>query len=123
MPLPRIILPILVALALTGGFTLRNLFTRPTLTWTVADRPGEKAVFVVDGLRCRGTAQFLASLYENTPGILSIQAFATERKAVFTFDPRVISRDRIRGIMEAPVPFNDGTTGQVFRCLSVDPAR
>ncbi len=55
----------------------------------------------------------------NTPGILTIETFATERTAVFTFNPEMITRDRIRAIMETPVPVRDGTTIQVFRCLSV----
>jgi hypothetical protein len=123
MTLPRFIIPVLVAVALAGGYALRAGFTRPTLTWTVSDQAGEKATFVVDGLRCRGMARFLTSLYEDTPGVLSIQAYASERKAVFTFDPQCVTQDRIRAIMEAPIPFDDGTTSQVFRCLAVEPAR
>jgi len=119
MRLPRFIIPLLVGLALVGGYSLRIAFTQPTLTKVFADRPGEKARFVVDGIRCWGTARFFTSLYENAPGIISIQAYASERAAVFTFDPDVTSRDRIRAAMEAPVRFKDGTTRQVFKCLSV----
>ena len=118
MRLPRILIPVLVVLALAGGYGLRIPFTRPTLTKVFADRTGEQATFVVDGIRCWGTARFFTSLYEETPGVFSIQAYASERKAVFTFDPAVISRDRIRAIMEAPIPFNDGTSSQVFKCVS-----
>jgi hypothetical protein len=120
MPLPRIIIPILVSLALVVGFGLRTSFTQPTLTKTFADKPGAKATFIVDGVRCRGTAGLFASLYEDTPGIHAIEAYASERKAVFTFDPNVTSRDQIRAIMEAPIPFEDGTSNQVFQCLSVE---
>jgi hypothetical protein len=119
MRLPRVTIPLLVALTLAGGFSLRLAFTQPTLTKVFANQAGDTAVFIVDGLRCRGTAHFLTSLYEETPGVFSIQAYASERKAVFTFDSRVISRDRIRAMMEAPIPFNDGTTGQVFTCISI----
>ncbi len=119
MRLPRIALPILVALALAGGYSLRSAFTRPTLTTVFANQPGETATFVVDGIRCWGTARFFTSLYEDTPGVLAIQAYASERKAVFTFDPAAISRERIRAIMEAPIPFSDGTTNQVFTCISI----
>jgi hypothetical protein len=119
MRLPRILIPVLVVLALAGGYGLRIPFTRPTLTKVFADRTGEQATFVVDGIRCWGTARFFTSLYEETPGVFSIQAYASERKAVFTFGPAAISRDRIRAIMEAPIPLSDGTTSQVFTCLSV----
>ena len=120
MILPRITIPLLVAFALVGGYNLRTTFTRPTLTTTFAEKPGTRATFVVDGIRCRGTARLLASLFEDTPGVLAIQTFATERKAVFTFDANVTSRDQIRAIMEAPIEFTDGTTGRVFKCLSAD---
>jgi hypothetical protein len=119
LKLPRIIIPVLVALALVGGYSLRLAFTQPTLTKVFADQPGEEAIFVVDGIRCWGTAQFFTSLYEDTPGVLSIQAYASERTAVFTFDPSVLSRARIQAIMEAPIPFDDGTTHQVYKCVSV----
>ncbi len=119
MRVPRMSVPVLVALALISGISLRRAFTQPTLTQVFADHPGKRATFTVDGLRCWGTARFFASLYEDTPGVFAIQAYASERKAVFTFDPEVISQDRIRAIMEAPIPFNDGTTGVVFKCIAV----
>jgi hypothetical protein len=113
------LIPVLVALALFGGYALRTVFTRPTTLRIFAPGTGDTATFVVDGLRCRGTANFLASLYEETPGILSIETFASERTAVFKHDPKSISRRRIQEIFEAPIPFDDGTTNQIFKCLSV----
>lgn len=119
MPLPRLIIPLLVVLALVGGYTLRAVFTQPTVTEVFVNQPGEQGTFIVDGVRCRGTALLLASLYEGKPGILSLQAYASERKVVFTFDPAATSIDQIRAVMEAPIAFDDGTTSQVFRCVSV----
>ena len=118
MNLPRLTIPLLVALALAAGYALRGGFTRPTLTTTFADKPGTQATFIVEGIRCRGTARLLASLYEDAPGVFAIQTFATERKAVFTFDASLTSPQRIREIMEAPIEFTDGTTSRVFKCLS-----
>lgn len=118
MRVPRIIIPLLVALALLGGFSLRVAFTQPTLTKVFAEKAGEQATFLVDGIRCRGTANLFVSLYEETPGVFSIQTFASEHKAVFTFDPAFISRDEIRAIMDAPIEFEDGTTLKVFKCVS-----
>lgn len=119
MRLPRFIIPLFVTLALLAGYRLRATFTRPTTVQTFSQGSGEQATFVVDGVRCKGTAMFLSSLYQNTPGILAIETFATDRTAVFTFNPEMITRDQIRAIMETPVPVRDGTTVQVFRCLSV----
>jgi hypothetical protein len=72
----------------------------------------------VEGVRCKGTAMFFSSLYEDIPGIIGIETFASERTAVFTYDKKVITPDRIRMIMEAPIRFEDGTTSQVFKCVS-----
>jgi len=119
MRLPTIVIPVLVTLALAAGYGLRASFTRPTTVQTFAEGTGVKATFIVDGVRCKGTAMFLSSLYEDIPGILGIETFAGERTAVFTYDPKIVTRDRIRTIMEAPIPFKDGTTSQVFKCMSV----
>ncbi len=119
MRLPRIIIPVLVLMALVGGISSRRAFTQPTLTQVFDDQPGKRATFIVDGIRCWGTARFFTSLYKDMPGVFAIRTYASERKAVFTFDPDIISRDRIRAIMEAPIPFNDGTTGVVFKCIAV----
>jgi len=116
--LPPWALPVLASLALTAGYFLRIPLTRPTSVQTFAEGTGVTTAFVVDGLRCKGTAAFLTSRYEETPGILQIETFASERTAVFTYDPQRLNPSRIREIMEAPIPFEDGTTQQVFRCVS-----
>ena len=119
MRLPPVIVPILVVVALVGGYGLRTVFTQPTLTKVFTDQSGETATFVVEGIRCWGTAQLFTSLYRDAAGVFSIQAYASERRAVFTFDPRVISREQVRAIMEAPIPFRDGSARQVFKCVSI----
>jgi hypothetical protein len=45
-------------------------------------------------------------------------AYAGERKAVFTYNPGLISRDAIRAVMEAPISFDDGPSNQLFKCIS-----
>ncbi len=83
--------------------------------------PGGKTLTcTVDGLKCKGTASFFTGLYENTAGITAIETFATEHRAVFTYDPTVISADSIRRIMEAPIPLRDGTSRQVFTCTALE---
>jgi hypothetical protein len=124
MTIPRFALPVLVVVFLVGGFFLRLGFTAPT---TQVSFQGDSEVqhaearleCVVQGLKCKGTAAFFTSLFEGTPGIASIETFATEHVAVFTYDPAVIDEDRIQGIIEAPVPLRDGTHRQVFQCLEI----
>ena len=119
MRVPKFIIPLVVLVALTAGYAFRTSLDRPTLVRTFAERTGAQATFVVDGVRCRGTAALFCSLFEDTPGILKIEAFASERTAVVTFDSKAVTPKRIQEIMEAPIAFDDGTTNQVFRCVSV----
>ena len=123
MSIPKIIIPILVIITMFGGYYLRAAFTQPstdiTLTNTSTDE-GEKLECIVDGIRCKGTAEFFTGLYEGVEGINSIITYASDRKAVFTYNPDIISPDSIRSIMEAEIEFDDGTSMQVFKCQSMD---
>lgn len=120
MRIPHTLIPALVVVALGGGYLLRNAFTQPTTNIAYNTAAGAKVTFIVDGVKCKGTAAFFSSLYDSVQGIIGIETFATEHKAIFTYNPSVITPDSIRTIMEAELPFNDGTSGQVFKCLSVE---
>ena len=120
MTISRLTIPALVIVALFGGYFLRLAFTQPTTLATYDQAEGEKATFIVDGVKCKGTAAYFTSIYEKTPGVIAIETFATEHKAVFTYDAAVITHDSIIAIMEAPVQFEDGTSAQIFKCLSVE---
>lgn len=119
MKIPHIILPVLVVAALFGGYVMRNAFTQPTTNTTFGGSGKHTLSCTVDGLKCKGTANFFAELYKGTPGIAGIETFATEHLAVFTYDPEVISPDSIRRIMETPILLDDGTSRQIFACQSM----
>ena len=81
-------IPILVVGSLYGGYLLRTAVTFPTTT-TVgsAETGGSKLECVVSGVKCKGTAAFFTSLYDGVAGIQAIETYATEHKAVITYDP------------------------------------
>ncbi len=125
MRVSRLAIPLLVIAALFAGYFLRLAFTQPTTAVTYAaigsaDDDASQATFVVEGVKCKGTAAFFSSLYEGVPGVISIETFATEQRAIFTYNPNLITTDSIRAIMEAPIDFDDGTSMKVFRCLSIE---
>jgi hypothetical protein len=120
MRVPGFVIPILIVAALVGGYFLRLAFTQPTTSVTHVDTTGRMSVFIVEGLKCRGTASFFSSLYDSIPGIYGIETYATEHKAVFNYNPEMIGRDSIQAIMEAMIPFDDSTSAQVFKCISVE---
>lgn len=112
------IIPVLVVGSLYGGYLLRTTMTLPTTAVGSAQADGAKLECIVSGVKCKGTAAFFTSLYDGVAGIHAIETFATEHKAVFTYDPALITPEQIENFMEQPVRLNDGTTAQVFECLS-----
>ncbi|MFZ5433367.1 MAG: hypothetical protein ACOZB3_06280 [Calditrichota bacterium] len=119
MKIATFIIPLLVVAALVSGYFLRTPLTQPTTEVTFTESGGARATYIVDGLKCKGTANFFTNLYKDVPGIAGITTFATEHRAIFTFDPKVITADSIRAIMEAPIRLRDGSSRQVFACQSM----
>lgn len=120
MRIPSYILPILVIAALFGGYFLRNAFTQPTTNVAFNAQAQESVTCIVQGVKCKGTADFFTKLYDETPGIASIETFATEHRVVFKYDPKLITPEGIRQVMEAPIPLRDGTARQLFVCESIE---
>lgn len=120
MKITPLLLPILVILALFGGYGLRAAFTQPTTTSVTGDVSGAKLTAIVDGLKCKGTANYFVSLYDSTAGIKAIETFASDHKAIFTYDPDAITPDSIKSIMEQVIKFEDGTEAQIYECLSME---
>ena len=119
MKISKYIIPLIVVATLFGGYFLRSAFTQPTTNVSFNQKGSATVQCTVEGLKCKGTANFFTRMYEDRPGISSIETFASEHIAVFTYDPSVISSDDIIAIMETPVPLRDGSRRQVFRCIEV----
>ncbi|UCC45635.1 MAG: cation transporter [Candidatus Zixiibacteriota bacterium] len=119
MKIPKLIIPLLVIAALIGGYSLRAAFTQPTTNVTLGSSQGKQLECIVSGVKCKGTARYFTSLYEGVDGIGGIETFAADHRAIFTYDPSVITPEDIRRIMEAPIPLGEGDTAQVFECLSM----
>lgn len=117
MKIPKLAIPIAVILFVAGGYLLQPVFFFPT-TETAFSAVGDSRVeFIVEGLRCRGTAAFFVTLFEDTPGIESITTYAVDHKSVFVYDSKLITPDRINSIFEKEFRMNDGTFQSVFREL------
>ncbi|MCL4305409.1 hypothetical protein KJZ99_05800 [bacterium] len=119
MKVPSFILPVLVTAAILSGYMLRNVFTQPTTNATFEAVAGETVTCTVQGVKCKGTANFFTNLYADVPGIAGIETFATEHKVIFKYDPTLITPEGIREVMEAPILLNDGSYRQVFVCESM----
>jgi hypothetical protein len=119
MNVPKTLLPLLVIAALLGGYFMRSAFTKPTTQVNFTADGSARLECVVEGLKCKGTANFFTRRFQNKPGIASLETFATEHLAVFTYDPDVTSPEEIRAIIEAEIPMKDGSHRQVFRCVEM----
>ncbi|MBL7190895.1 hypothetical protein ISS30_04305 [bacterium] len=119
MRIPKLLLPVLAVSILLFGYFLRFAFTQPTSNVSFdSEGGGKKLECLVEGVKCKGTASFFTSLYKNTEGIISIETYATEHLAVFTYNPQLITTQRIIEVMETPILLQDGSRRQVFKCLS-----
>lgn len=119
MTVSRYILPVLVIATLFGGFALRTTFTHPTTRTTFNAASREKVICIVEGLKCKGTANFFTKMFAQTPGIASIETYAAEQKAVIYYDPAVISTAGIKAAIENPVLMRDGSHRAVFKCITM----
>jgi len=112
-------IPILAIGTLFGGYYLRLAFTQPSTSVVNEVKGDARIVCTVQGVKCKGTANFFTKLYDGVDGISTIETFGSEHKAIFTFDPGIITSEKIKEIMEAPIPLRDGSTRQVFTCLEL----
>jgi hypothetical protein len=119
MAVSKYLLPALVVAALFGGYLLRAPMTQPTTETQFTAAGSETAECIVEGLKCKGTAEFFTRMFQRTPGIGSIRTYAAEHKAVIAYDPAVMDTAGLRAAMEAPVLLDDGSLRPVFRCLEM----
>lgn len=120
MRIPKLALPILVVIALFGGFFLRNAFTQPSTSVSTGAAGSAKVECIVDGVKCKGTASLFTSHIQGVPGISTIETFAADHKVIMTYDPAVITPDQIRAKIDSPVTIDDNTHVAIFRCVSIE---
>ncbi len=119
MKIHRLAIPILAIMTLFGGYHLRHAFTKPTTAVKFTGSGNALVECKVEGLRCKGTANFFTSLFQGVEGISSIETIGSEHKATITYNPVVISKQNIREIIERQIPLRDGSTRQIFRCVEM----
>jgi len=117
MRIPKIVIPILVITLFAGGYIFQSVFFFPTTEVTYASQGDSRVEFVVDGLKCRGTASFFTEMFNDVPGIASITTYAANHRAIFTFNSAEINPDRIKVIFEKEFRLEDGSFSSLFQEL------
>lgn len=110
-----------------GGLFLLAIFVGrswelPSQSHTFGDGGSEsrKVEMVVDGLHCRGTANYLTDKIGDMPGLLSLTTFVQKHLAQIEYDPAVTSVEEIRREIERAVELDDGRIVQPFEVLEVN---
>jgi hypothetical protein len=119
MAVPKPFIPFLVVTALVLGFQLRMVFTQPSYSVEFSSESNAAVECIVEGLTCRGMSQVFADRYRDKPGIASIECYASERKAVISYDSSQVTTKQIRETMEQAQWFPDGSIQQFFSCQSM----
>jgi hypothetical protein len=120
MRIPQLAIPVLVVIALVGGFFLRHAFTQPSTTATLGAIGAATVECIVDGVKCKGTASLFTSHFEGVAGISTIETFAADHRVVLTYDPTIITPEDIRKKIDSPVALDESTSVAFFKCVSMD---
>lgn len=124
MTVPRWSVPLLIILFALLTLPLKQAFTLPSAHLQVApgelsETAGKRLELLVDGVKCRGTAEYFLARFRTVGGVLDITAYAADHRVILRYDPAVLSEERIRQIAEAPVQGNDGQRFSVFQVKSM----
>ena len=111
----------LVICSFLGVILAANAWELPTTQHQFEETSAETAQvqMMVDGLRCRGTANFFINMLSPVEGLVSVDTYVQEHRAVIVFDPALITTEEIRQVIEAPVTLRDGRVVQPFRVREV----
>ena len=105
-----------VLISFIGVILAANLWELPTQQHRFGETSTktQEIQMIVDGLRCRGTSNFFLSKLSGVDGLISVNTYVQEHRAVIAFDPTQISVEEIRGIIEAPVRLRNGRIVRPF---------
>lgn len=125
MKIPKAAVPVLVVLFALAGLGSARFFAVPTLTRDFAARggnPNRTATFLVEGVKCRDTAEKAFEHLDGLKGLWRAEAFASRNEIRVTFDPAATSPQAIREALEGPEI--DEATGEIwfgrFRVIEID---
>jgi hypothetical protein len=114
-------LVLLVISSFFGVILVANAWELPSTRHQFEETGGEtvEVQMLVDGLRCRGTANFFVNMLSPIDGLVSVDTYVQEHRAVLVYDPALITAEEIRRVIDAPVKLRDGRVVQPFRVRKV----
>lgn len=126
MKLPFLAVPAAVLLMGAAAFPLKEAFNAPAATLSrEQNMPVEQGLLkqvelTVQGVKCRGTANFFIGRMKPLEGIVDLQAYAADHRVVIIYDSSKIGLKQIKQAAEAPVRGRDGQWRKFFHVVEVN---
>jgi hypothetical protein len=105
------LIPAVIVVLTVAGVVGANYINLPSLTHSFDPAyEGETAttVLIVEGVRCRGMADYLREHIEHVPGLVSMVAYAGKHRVVIEYAPEAVDVETIIAAIEEPVETDDG---------------
>jgi hypothetical protein len=105
------LVPVLVVALTVSALLGARLISIPTLAFTYDDTfkgHTSRSTFIVQGVRCYGTANFLREHIAPVPGLVSFVAYAGRHRVDIRFRPDMTTPQDIISAIERPVMTREG---------------
>jgi copper chaperone CopZ len=115
-----VIIPIAIVGLIVLAYATVNAYRVPTLQAQLVEQAPDvvrTVEYVVDGLKCRGTAVGFTRMIATVPGVVGVTVHARTHSAIVEYDPSLTDPEEISGAFTAPI-VRDGQSFSVFRLAS-----
>ena len=122
MKIPAALLAPVVLVTFAAVILAANAWELPTQKneFAVTADGARQVQFLVDGLFCRGKSNFFVNMLAESHGLISVNTYVQEQRAVIVFDPSKISEPEIRQIIETQFQLDDGRIVQPFKVRALN---
>ncbi len=122
MKIPSVALAPIVALFFAGAIMIANTWQLPSTEhiFTIPSGKTVKLEMIVEGVKCRGTANFFSELMSRTKGVSSVTTFVQEHRVIIEYDQTMISEEEIIATIDNPALLPDGGKVDAFFVLEVN---
>ena len=116
MRMPAFLLAPVVAVIFLAMIGIGRSVELPSASREFGSATGEtkEATMIVDGLRCRGTSNFLVKRLQELPGVVGVTTYVQEHRAVIEYEPVKVDVKGLQKAIEAPLIRQDGTAVRPF---------